>query len=359
MTYDELLYPRQERFNMLGDAMDLIPRAVPPFRRSVMDQDMFARGYIFNDMSKRAPFGGMITPPREPKLTPAQQEKKNKEAEERAKKAQEDAKKNAADNIDNNHKDATSQIDKDNKDQGSDAAKYDQLKANWEKDKKKFSCKDYKELRRLDDNFKKDSYGNDRGNALNNEQSGDAKATKNFIDDSKKAQNAEFNKDGKAKSELQKAEDRAREGFLKFLSIFAEIISDLSMLLPGVGEVLGMGLKLAMVGERVAQGVVDAVKAGVKVANKANDVVKYGDQIRQQLGMKKGDQEIAGASGKVLADMQNKLLDELIARAQKNIGQTQTKVASSSTAKPKSMVGPDFKVPAFCDAPPTRFGHYI
>ena len=344
---------------MLEDAMDLVPRAMPPYRLSARDQSMFARSYIYNEMSKRTPIGGMITPPREPKLTPAQQEKKNKEAEERAKKAQEDAKKNAAETIDNNHKDATSQIDKDNKDQGSDAAKYDQLKANWEKDKSKFNCRDYKELRRLDDNFKKDAYGNDRGNALNNEQSGDARATQNFVDDSKKAQNAEFNKDGKAKSELQKAEDRAREGFLKFLSIFAEIISDLSMLLPGVGEVLGMGLKLAMVGERIAQGVADVAKAGAKAARKADDAVKYGDQIRQQLGMKKGDQEIAGASGKVLADMQNKLLDELIKQAQKNIGQTQTKVSSGSTAKPKSMVGPDFKVPSFCDAPPGRFGHYI
>ena len=81
------------------------------------------------------------------------------------------------------------------------------------------SCNDYFDLASLEKKFAKDPYGKDRANAANNERKNDYKATQGFTKDSKDAQHHEFNNNGDAKSDAQKAKERAKAGFLKFLHI--------------------------------------------------------------------------------------------------------------------------------------------
>ncbi|MCJ1357068.1 MAG: hypothetical protein MMC33_007064 [Icmadophila ericetorum] len=142
--------------------------------------------------------------------------------------------------IDKNHDDALKQIDKDNEDEVGDRAKFQRLK---EKIKTqpypRTSCNDYFDLASLEKKFAKDPYGKDRANAANNDK-------------------------------------RASQSRLSQIPPhLTEVINDPSFLLPGVGEVVGVGMKLAVVTEKVVTSVADIAKAARGVKD-INDAVKYG-----------------------------------------------------------------------------------
>ena len=157
------------------------------------------------------------------------------------------------------------------------------------------------------------------------EQQTDVKAIGNFAQKSKDDQTASFNSDGNAKSEAQKAKEKAMAGFQKFLQIFEEVLSVLTIAFPGAGEVLSVGIRLAEAAGKAAEDV-------SKIAKGAYKAEKFGEKVRDALGVKPGAQVIQGVSGKEMADMQNKLINELIGLASKNLGDTAKKV--KDTAKP-------------------------
>jgi hypothetical protein len=86
--------------------------------------------------------------------------------------------------------------------------------------------------------LRQDSYRegeNQKVDALNKEQGKDMQAITDFNTKSTKDQTTSFNSDGSAKSDAQMAREKAKAGLLKFLEIFGEVVSLLTMAFPGPG----------------------------------------------------------------------------------------------------------------------------
>ncbi|MCJ1479329.1 hypothetical protein MMC13_008014 [Lambiella insularis] len=133
---------------------------------------------------------------------------------------------------------------------------------------------------------------------------------------------------GNAKSAEQKAKEKAKAGFMKFLEVFGEVMSVLTIAFPEAGEVLAFGIRLGETVSKVAEDI-------VKVAKMAYKAEKLGDKIRDVLNLKGGLQEIQGVSGKAMAELQKQLLGELIDLANENTAATAKKVDDTKRSKPK------------------------
>ena len=153
---------------------------------------------------------------------------------------------------------------------------------------------------------------------------------------SKDAQNTEFQKNGNAKSAAQKAKDRAKKGFLKFLNIFGEVFFAIASIFPGPGEVPGLGIRLGSTAGKIAAEVGKIAKVGTKIGKGVQKTENFASDVRKVLDLNKGDsqQEIKGLSGKQMADLQQELIGELIKEASKNLGETAKKV--HDTARPEA-----------------------
>ncbi|MCJ1284540.1 hypothetical protein MMC26_003873 [Xylographa opegraphella] len=276
------------------------------------------------------------------------QDQKNKEAVDRAN-SQQQKDKNSSENIINDaHTKATTSIDSANAgekwgdDQIMQATEYMKSHPNDRKTNNKLqSALNAKKTADKNGEWKK-KY------AAYSEQRTDMKALDDFKQKSTDDQNAEFNKDGKAKSAEQKAAEKAKAGFMKFLQIFGEIMSVLTIAFPGGGEVLAVGIKLGETAAKAGEDIAKIAKLGLKAE-------KFGDKVRDALNMKPGTQQIAGVSGKAMADLQSKLINELIGLAVKNTGATAKKVQDTKLPTRKQNL-PTCKGPRIqgCNPPKVR-----
>jgi len=169
-------------------------------------------------------------------------------------------------------------------------------------------------------------------NAAATEKKKDAKAIVEFADKSKDAQNKEFNANGDSKSPEQKAKEDARKGFMKFLDVFKDVMSLLASALPGPGQLLAVGIKLGTTVGKTVASVTTKIAKVVKTAKKAAD---FGQQLKQALDMKPGEQVIQGANGEKMMKVQEELLGELMGLAGKNTAAT-AKVEDTTREKPKA-----------------------
>lgn len=282
------------------------------------------------------------------RINPGSQEKQNKDGVDRVNNQQQKDKGQSANDINISHMVASGIIDQANAGEKNGDAALKKAEANYKahpNDKKAFNqLKGAQSLHRTADEngeFKKI-------NAKNTEEKQDVKSIGDFNKKSNDKQNEEFNKNGDAKSAEQKAKEKAKAGFMKFLEIFGEIMSVLTIAFPGAGEVLSVGIRLGETVGKVAEDV-------AKVAKMAYKAEKFGDKIREVLNLKSGQQQIAGVSGKAMADLQKQLLGELIDLASKNIAATGKKIDETKRPKPKQNL-PTCKGPRIqgCKPPKVR-----
>ena len=256
------------------------------------------------------------------------QEQKNKEALDRANSQQQKDKDTSENTINDAHTKATTSIDSAN---AGERWGDDQIKQATEY--MKTHPNDRKTHNKLQNALKAKTTADKNGEwtkkyAAYSEQRTDMKALGDFNQKSNDDQNAEFNKDGNGKSAEQKAAEKAKAGFMKFLQVFGEIMSVLTMAFPGGGEVLAVGIKLGETAAKVGEDIAKIAKLGLKAE-------KFGDKVRDVLNLKPGTQQIAGVSGKAMADLQNKLVNELIGLAVKNTDATAKKVQDTKLPTPK------------------------
>ncbi|MCJ1390038.1 hypothetical protein MMC18_002896 [Xylographa bjoerkii] len=285
-----------------------------------------ALGPVNDFLSRRAALA--LARPRRFTVPSKSQEEKNKDGVDRANSQQQKDKDSSENTINDAHKKATTSIDNAN-----DGERWgdDQIKEATEY--MKTHPNDRKTHNKLQNALKAKTVADKNGEwtkkyAAYSEQRTDMKALGDFAQKSKDDQNAEFNKNGNAKSAEQKAAEKAKAGFMKFLQIFGEIMSVLTMAFPGGGEVLAVGIKLGETAAKVGEDIAKIAKMGLKAE-------KFGDKVRDALNMKPGTQEIAGVSGKAMADLQNKLVNELVGLAVKNVGDTAKKVQDTKLPTPK------------------------
>ena len=276
------------------------------------------------------------------------QEQKNKAAVNRANSQQHKDKDTSANTINSAHQKATTSIDVAN-----DGEKWGDDQIKQAKEYMKTHPNDRKTQNKLlsaeKDKIVADKNGEwEKKYAAYQEQQTDIEALGDFSQKSKDDQNAEFNKNGNAKSAEQKAAEKAKAGFMKFLQIFGEIMSVLTIAFPGGGEVLAVGIRLGETAAKVGEDIAKIAKLGLKAE-------KFGDKVRDVLNMKPGTQEIAGVSGKAMADLQNKLINELIGLAVKNTGETAKKVQDTKLPTTKQKL-PTCKGPRIqgCNPPKVR-----
>ncbi|MCJ1353995.1 MAG: hypothetical protein MMC33_003982 [Icmadophila ericetorum] len=160
------------------------------------------------------------------------------------------------------------------------------------------------------------------------EKNTDTSAINNFAQKSNTDQTTNFNTNGDAKSDAQKAKEKALAGFMKFLNVFEEILSVLTIALPGAGEVLSVGMHLAEAAGKAAEDI-------TKIAKGAYKAEKFGEKVRNALGMQGGPQVIQGVSGKEMADLQKDLINQLIGQASKNLGATADLVKDTAEPLPQ------------------------
>ena len=111
------------------------------------------------------------------------------------------------------------QIAKDNTNHETDAAKYDRLEAKAKSAPyPKTGCDDYRTLKDLDNEFKKNTYSQDVAKDQNSKITGDEKDTNQFVDTAKGDQTDNFNKDGHVKTKEQKEDAEAKKRFPQILS---------------------------------------------------------------------------------------------------------------------------------------------
>ncbi|MCJ1294367.1 hypothetical protein MMC34_005925 [Xylographa carneopallida] len=289
-------------------------------------QKRLAYASIDNLLLRRAALA--LARPRRVNVETQSQEQKNKEALNRANSQQQKDKDSSENTINDAHKKATTAVDSANAgekwgdDQIKQAQEYMKTHPNDRKTHNKLQSA-------LKDKIVADKNGEWKKNyAAYSEQQTDMKALGDFKQKSTDDQTAEFNKNGDAKSAEQKAAEKAKAGFMKFLQVFGEIMSVLTMAFPGGGEVLAVGIKLGETAAKVGEDIAKIAKLGLKAE-------KFGDKVRDVLNMKPGTQQIAGVSGKAMADLQSKLLNELVGLAVKNTDATAKKVKDTKLATPK------------------------
>ena len=309
-------------------------------------QKRLAYASIDNLLLRRAALA--LARPRRVNVETQSQEQKNKEALNRANSQQQKDKDSSENTINDAHKKATTAVDSANAgekwgdDQIKQAQEYMKTHPNDRKTHNKLQSA-------LKDKIVADKNGEWKKNyAAYSEQQTDMKALGDFKQKSTDDQTAEFNKNGDAKSAEQKAAEKAKAGFMKFLQVFGEIMSVLTMAFPGGGEVLAVGIKLGETAAKVGEDIAKIAKLGLKAE-------KFGDKVRDVLNMKPGTQQIAGVSGKAMADLQSKLLNELVGLAVKNTDATAKKVKDTKLATPKQNL-PTCKGPRIqgCNPPKVR-----
>lgn len=264
----------------------------------------------------------------DPRGTVQSQEQRNKQEVQAVNNQQQSDAKNSEKAINNAHDKANQQIDSANKgeqwgkDQVKDAQQYAKDNPDSRSTRNKVLSAEKDKITAEKNGEWKKKY------AQYQEQQTDVKAIGDFGQKSKDDQTASFNGNGDAKSEAQKAKEKALAGFQKFLQVFEEILSVLTIAFPGAGEVLSVGMRLAEVAGKAAEDV-------SKIAKGAYKAEKFGEKVRDTLGIKPGAQVIQGVSGKEMADMQNKLINELIGIASKNLGDTAKKVKDTAQPVPQ------------------------
>ncbi|MCJ1406391.1 hypothetical protein MMC19_000456 [Ptychographa xylographoides] len=259
-------------------------------------------------LKSRSPFA-YAGPQRVSSPPPNAQDQENKKGVDRVNQAQNDMKDQAAKDITKAHDDATTKIDQANKGEIDYAKKLVEAEAYATAhpgDKAAHNV-----LISAQNNYQTANKNGEwsKKYAAYHEKDKDTQTLKNFGEQSTNKMTTEFNSNGDAKSDKQKALDKAKKGFMQFLDVFTDLIGDLGMMFPALGEVIQVGIQLEKFGTKVAD--------GIKAAKAAKKADKIGEKIKKVLDIN-GPQVIGGVSGKEMDEMQKKLIGELVGMVSKN-----------------------------------------